>query len=505
MMKFFTGIAFALSILSSTSLYSKEMGLDISYAQFMDDEGDGYFEIYFALAGSSIDFKDNGKGKFSGGVEVTVSIMKDSNYVAAEKFLITSPELADTTDHYAIYVNQARFALKNDDYKLIVDLKDINEEQETYKLTQDLTIDVAGKDVGTSDLIILDSYYPAKEGSIFAKSGYDLLPMVNSGSYYFTEAVEKVSFYIEIYNTNTSLGAGEPYAVKYYIKKAENDNLLDQYTSITRKEASPVQPILAGFDISKLPTGNFDLVVEALDKEGKPFLKKSINFYRKNSIAPITLEDVESVKYQGTFADRINQIDSLYLYTQYLFPISSEAEQNYQKSLLAKQNLSDLKRYFFVFWSQRNSLDPESAWKEYYGNVRIVNKKYTSRLRKGYMTDRGRVYLTYGQPDAVVERRFEPGLPPYEMWQYNAIVSPYVINQVNKFFVFAEFSRSTNEYRLLHSTAIGELNNRRWKYQLARGGYGSGGDIDQNSINSGDDFGSRLNNNLIIQGSQNNR
>ncbi len=504
-MKFFTSIVFALSILCSTTLSAKKIGMDISYAQFMDDGGKAYVEIYFALAGSTIDFAKNKKGLYSGGVEVTVQVQKDSTTIAAEKFLIVSSDLDDTLNASGRYVNQTRLPLDNGDYNLVIDIQDVNEPEEKYILEQGLTIDIGGSEPVASDLVVLDSYKPASKGSIFSKSGYDLVPYVNSGSYYFTENNEKLSFYLEIYNTDKHLGADKPYVVKYYIKQADKAGPIPGMASFSKKEASAVQPVLTGFNINNLPSGNYSLVVEALDGEGQAFVTKTMNFYRKNKVAPLSIDDIETVDYQGTFADRIGGIDSLYKYTQYLYPISSEAERKYQKELLASQDLKKLKRYFFVFWSQRNSLDPESAWLKYYEDVRTVNQLYSSRLRKGYMTDRGRVFLTYGPPDAVDRRQFEPSLPPYELWQYNVIASPYAINQTNKFFVFAEFSRSTNEYQLLHSTAIGELNNRRWKYQLSRGVHGTGGDIDQNNLNSGDDFGSRLNNNLIIQGSQNNR
>ncbi len=504
-MKIFTSITFVISILCSLNLSAKKIGMDISYAQFMDDGGKAYVEIYFALASSTVDFKKNKKGLYSGGVEITVQIQKDSSTIAAEKFLIMSPEFSDTLNIAGTYVNQTRMPLDNGEYNIVIDIEDVNEAEESYQLFQGLTIDIGGTSPKASDLVVLDSYTPSSEGSIFSKSGYDLVPMVNSGSYYFTEATEKISFYLEIYNTQHYLGEKEPFMVKYYIKHADKPGPIPSMASFSKKEASAVQPVLTGFNIAKLPSGNYSIVVEAVDKTGKTFLTKTLSFYRKNNIAPISLDDIETVDYQGSFVDLLGGIDSIYKYTQYLYPISSEAERKYQKELLSEQDISKLKRYFFVFWSQRNSLDPESAWVEYYENVKTVNQLYTSRLRKGYMTDRGRVFLTYGKPDVIDRRQFEPGLPPYEMWQYNVIASPYVINQTNKFFVFAEFSRSTNEYQMIHSTAIGELNNRRWKYQLSRGVMGTGGDIDQNDLNSGDDFGSRVNNNLIIQGSQNNR
>lgn len=501
-MKLLSTIAFAFSILCSSPALAKDIGMDISFAQFMNDEGQGYLEIYFALDGNSIDFKKTANNQFKGGVEVTVQLKDDSTLVAADKFLVSGPELADTSNPLGVYISQTRFPLSKGNYNMLIDLKDINDPSEVYHLEQNIDMKLGGESLQTSDLIMLDSYTPSSDENIFSKSGYDLVPMVSSGSHYFTEGVDDLSFYMEIYNTDKALGKDEPYVVKYFLKNADNNQVLNDYASFSRKKATPVQPVLATFNIADLPTGNFELGVEALDKKGNPVISKNMSFYRKNSVAPISFDNIEDVDYQGTFADRITSIDSLHQYTKYLWPISSEAERRYQKELLAGNNLSKLKRYFFVFWSQRNKLDPESAWISYLEDVKTVNQLYSSRLRKGYMTDRGRVFLVYGKPTTIDQRKFEPSLPPYEMWQYNSISSPYVVNQTNKYFVFAEFDRSTNDYQLIHSTAIGEINNRRWRYHLSRGATGTGGDIDQNTLNTGDDWGSRANDNIIIQGSQ---
>lgn len=502
-MKIFFRIALAVSIMTSSLVQAKNMGMDISFSQFMTENGEGYLEVYFALAANSIDFKKVSANSFSGGAEVTVQIKKDSTTLKADKFLIKSPDLSDTSNLAGVYINQTRFTLPKGDYELVVDLKDINEPSEKYHFSQPVSMKLGGQAIQSSDLVILDSYKESAGKNIFSKSGYDLVPMVNSNSsYYFTEGVKDISFYQEIYNTDKALGEDSPFVLKYFIKKYDDAKPIDKFASFTKKEAKPVQPVLASFNIEDLPTGTYELVVEALNSEGKPVVSKSQRFYRKNAMKPIDLQDIETVDYQGTFADRIDNLDSLHQYVEYLYPISSDAERRYQKELLSENNKAKLKRYFFVFWSQRNKLDPESVWLKYYEDVRTVNQLYSSGLRKGYMTDRGRVFLTYGKPDLIDMRKYEPSLPPYEMWQYNVIQSPYVLNQTNKFFVFAEFDRSTNEYQLIHSTAVGELNNRRWRYDLARGAFGTGGDVDQNQLNMGDDWGSRANDNIIIQGSQ---
>ena len=103
------------------------------------------------------------------------------------------------------------------------------------------------------------------------------------------------------------------------------------------------------------------------------------------------------------------------------------------------------------------------------------------------------------------DRKFEPTMPPYQIWQYNQVTSKFAIQQTNRFFVFAEYEVSTNDYELVHSTAFGELFDSRWKYTMARrGNGGTGPDIDANSDQlSQDSYGSRLNNNMIFKSRSN--
>ncbi|MDZ7847255.1 MAG: GWxTD domain-containing protein [Owenweeksia sp.] len=114
--------------------------------------------------------------------------------------------------------------------------------------------------------------------------------------------------------------------------------------------------------------------------------------------------------------------------------------------------------------------------------------------------DRGRVFLVYGKPDMIDSRKLEPNMPAYEMWQYNLISTPYSMRQTNRLFVFAEFEPSTNEYQLFHSTAIGELSSRRWRYDMKMRYSGASGNINSQRDMGypTDPFGTRTEDNIII-------
>lgn len=485
------------SLLLASGLQAKKIGIEISYAEFMNAKDQSYLELYFALSGSSIDYVEN-NGGFSGGVQVTVALMQDSLIVAADKFNIKSPVLQDTSDLAQVYINQVRLPVEPGTYTLSIDLQDLNEPEEKYHIEQGIETALGGEEVAASNIMFLESYSKADAKSQFSKSGYDLVPWVNSGSYYFPQSVDRLNFYMEIYNTAQRLGEDEDYLVKYYLRDADNQQVLNDYASFAKKKAGEVEPILASFNIENLPTGNYELVVEAINKEQEPIISESNFFYRNNPADPISTADYASRDITGTFVDNLGNIDSLYEYIQYLYPISTDGERRLQKNLLAQRDITDMKRYFYTYWAAHSPNNPQQAWKDYYKEVRKANELFGTGIRKGYMSDRGRVFLMYGRPDFIDERISDPNLPPYMIWQYNRINTPYTVQQTNKIFVFAEFNPSTNDYELFHSTAVGELSSRRWRYDMALKYGGANGDIDDDFRSRRDEMGNRFNNNILL-------
>ena len=89
-------------------------------------------------------------------------------------------------------------------------------------------------------------------------------------------------------------------------------------------------------------------------------------------------------------------------------------------------------------------------------------------------------------------------MPAYIIWQYNKIQGDFVMTQNNKMFVFGEFEPSTQEFQLIHSTAIGELQSRDWRRDLYFRAYGGPGNIDPDSDPNAREFGSRTNQNIIL-------
>lgn len=481
-----------------------DLGMRISYAEYMTSDQQPYVEFYFAVDGNTLAVEKKDAQTYNGGVEVVMKFYQDSTFIKADKFRILSPDFTDTLLFTGIYLHQERYLLPRGTYTVYLELFDIHKTEKIIKLDQKVEVHLGGNEASISSILLLDRYEKAKEESRFAKSGYDLYPIVDAGFYYFTENMNKISFYSEVYNLNNVLGQDSAYALKQYIENSDNQKESFKHSSIKKKNAKGVQPILSSFDIKDLASGKYNLVIEVLNNKLETVVSKKVAFYRSNPSLKILAEDIMLADITQTFVFGINDFDTLNKFINYLFPISDERAQMFQRNLIKERDLNKMQSYFFAFWSAINPDNPEEQWRKYHKNVRIANKLYHTRLYKGYRSQRGRIFLLYGEPSLVEKSPYETGAVPWQAWQYNTLTSPYNdVVQTNKVFVFAEFDLSTNDYELIHSDAYGELSNRRWQFAVTKGKFGPGSNVDQNNPSIGDGFGSKLNNNIIMQGRSN--
>ncbi len=73
------------------------------------------------------------------------------------------------------------------------------------------------------------------------------------------------------------------------------------------------------------------------------------------------------------------------------------------------------------FWRIRDPVPATAAnegMAEYFRKVLIANANWQSALRPGYLSDRGRVFITIGPPDDVNQRPVPSGSSAYEVWTY---------------------------------------------------------------------------------------
>ncbi|MFZ4564535.1 MAG: GWxTD domain-containing protein, partial [Bacteroidales bacterium] len=178
--------------------------------------------------------------------------------------------------------------------------------------------------------------------------------------------------------------------------------------------------------------------------------------------AKMSLNDIASTEIANTFAEKITNADSLREFINSTYPIATGIEKSFIRESLKKADLSTLQRFLYSMWLQRDQNHPELAWNFYKEQVNKVQVNFGTPVKKGYQTDRGRVYLEYGPPNTRSTQYSEPSNYPYEIWQYYTLNN----NQRNRKFVFYSPDMVTSDFILLHSDATGEINNQRWKIDL---------------------------------------
>ena len=78
-------------------------------------------------------------------------------------------------------------------------------------------------------------------------------------------------------------------------------------------------------------------------------------------------------------------------------------------------------RLFQEFWGRRDptpGTTRNERMEEYYFRVAYANERYSRMRDAGWSTDRGEVYIRYGEPDQVEEHPFNFGTRPYQIWTY---------------------------------------------------------------------------------------
>lgn len=275
-----------------------------------------------------------------------------------------------------------------------------------------------------------------------------------------------------MYNAKNILGEGEKIIVSYYLESYESKVKLSNYSGFNKQVVNNVNILLSEFNIEELPSGNYNLVVEVRDKENKIQAQQKCFIQRTNKSAALSFDDIKSIQVSNTFVSNYKSVDSMSYYIRSLRPISSSAEVQFSENQLKGKDLELMQQYFYNFWKSRNALTPEIAWLEYYKEVMTANKEFGMHSLRGFDTDRGRVYLQYGPPDTRTKYNTDPGVYPYEIWEYYSLVDKTQVltnpnnRQSNKLFVFCDTDLVTNKYTLIHSEARGEVNNTRWKLLL---------------------------------------
>ena len=450
MKKTFSTALFSLIMLCA----SAKVHAVLDFAVFKHPTEGPYVEIYLSINGASLVYDSLAADQYQANVQVGYLIKKRNSNSAVNfsKFELKSP-IYKPSDLTEDLVDIKRLSVPNGDYELEIILDDVNSPDSATSVKAPISVQFSSDSLQFSQIQLASALSPSPEESDFSKHGIVIQP---NPSAFYNINMQQLAFYLELYNT-PEIFVEDMFLIEFKVLKAEDGSIAENIRAFSRKNPAPIIPIVESISIKDLPSGNYQLLVEARDRENK-LMASSSKFFQRNN--PIYTEEVIS-DIKQTFVAQYTDAQELQEYIKALEPVSSINELDFAKYRLANGELEQMQKFFYNFWHKRNPTDPAAAWDEYRRRLMYVTENYGSHIQKGYETDPGVIYLKYGKPTTVTKSRFEPGAYPYEIWQYNKIES-----RSNAKFVFYNRTGQMGDDELLHSNVQGEVSNYRWKAMI---------------------------------------
>jgi GWxTD domain-containing protein len=436
--------------------FSQNIDAQFDICNFQTEENTTYLETYLSINAQSVAFKSNENDKLQAKMDVFIQFINaDNKIVKNDKYSVYSPEIADSTKISMFFIDQQRYSIADGKYKLSLQIRDAYDTL-TNEINYQQDVEVVSK-AGFSGVQLVDSYAPTTSKNILSKSGYDLTPFVSN---FYNQSNDAIKFYFEYYPENK-----EKVLLRTSIKSHQNDKVVYDLAQSKWSNTNKKTVILSSFPINKLHSSSYRLVVEAINKDNEIVFKKERLFYKIND--EVKLDDIDA---NFTFASLINNEDTLKRFIQYLYPIENANESFFAVNRLKNSSLDILQKYFYKFWIDRNPFSPEEAWLEYLQRVKEINSKYHTGLVEGFLTDRGRIALSHGEPNSKTEDYLPKAFQPFEVWHYYRIGNERDIK-----FIFTN-ANNPNVYRLVYSNKSGEVSDMEWQDRFENNFYNNSDD-----------------------------
>ncbi len=445
-----------------------------------------YTEISLSISPNHLNVQRSQDSSFFVAVSGIIEIYDEKQIIKRDSFVVKNPSVR-AIEKLSDFAYIKRYWLENNKtYRVLLQLKD-------YFSKDTLSIFKANKQIQThfdenkiclSDVQFIDFIEKASSEDMFFKYGYTIVPYNDN---YFDETFNTLSFSFEIYNTDTVFGKAEPFFIAYSILNKDDNKLIENIGAIKKMNASKVNVVIGKLPISSLPSGNYYLIIELKNKNNQPIHKEQVYLQRKN------LKVVNnSTLNEELFFGNQNNVDTLKMWLEALWPIANNIEKDWIINQSIQKDAQIMKNLMIDFWQKRaaDSASPVSMAKVYYSKLNYVMKNFKCGKIAPYYTDRGRVYMQYGEPNQRTIQLSETGAYPYEIWQYYRIYDA-ATNQffTNRRFVFSNKGIADECYSLIHSDMKGEYNNPNWQREIMkRELYDINNPYQQQKINYGNNF-----------------
>ncbi len=431
---------------------AQDAGFDFDYAQFAYDSSSNYVEIYYVFdQGKLTSVNKEGELLVEAVLSIQITDSTTSDTLVNNQWFIRHPiESLETAAQSLVGV--VSFILPAGTLQCVIKGSDLNNMENFRTITENIKVKpLINSSASISDIQLASKMIQGSENknSVFYKNTYEVIPIPNL---VFGGNQVALFFYSEIYNLSDPKFTGDTLKLNEIIFNSRGRIVLEKNKFISRKNDTRVE--VGSFILSKLPTDTYTLAISLIDTSKNIGVTSSKRFFVYN---PQVVESDTSF-YEakpvlsstfGTMSEE--ELDDIFDKSKY---IATSQEIDKYKKLSG----TDGKREFlFSFWNGRDK-DPSTKENEFFYDylkrVEAANNRFSSMQKAGWKTDRGRVYIIYGEPSEIERYPNQIESRPYEIWYYNDL-------EGGVYFIFADLT-GFSEYTLVHSTKRGELRDDNW-------------------------------------------
>jgi GWxTD domain-containing protein len=428
--------------MAQTVAPSQPMRIAVDVARFRGDSGKVYVELYYAVPQQALTYTQDSAG-YRAGADVTLILTRPDSTVLADRWLVphrrtSQPEPGEGMNLVGLYP----LMLGGGEYRVRVIARDAA--APARRDSVDFRLPVKALDpakVVLSDIELAAVIRAGKEGAQFYKNTLEVVPNVES----VTGEARSPWLYAEAYGLTSGADRSD-YTVRLTVLDALGKELIAREKTRRRNAESSV--LVDNVTVDSLHSGTYTVVMALLDSSRKVMTSAGKKFYVFNPKlgvdSSLLVGDAQVAMSAFSRMDE-KELDREFAWLRYH---ASDGE----KAQYASISGTDAKRKFLLdFWSRR-SPDSRAAVLE---RVAYANSTFRTLRKEGYLTERGRVYITYGPPDDIDRHPNEAETRPLEIWTYNAIQSGVI-------FVFVQ-RQMGGDLDLVHSTHRNELQDENWE------------------------------------------
>ena len=447
---------FSFSFLSFFSSAQQKLDFDFDYAQFGYDSTSNFIEFYYSFGQKGLYQTETDSSIILEGT-LAIDLTETINHkTLIDKEWKINHEIKDTSDMNKSLVGVISFILPAGEYECVISGKNFNDSsinktyRESIKVEPFVRNSISISNIQIASKILQDSQ---NKNSVFYKNSYEIVPLPTS---IFGENIPVLFNYFELYNLQ-KVTHDFPLKLNTLVYNSRGDIFYNKSKSFSKTTDSRVE--VGTIPVNKFPTDSYTLTVSLIDSAGNYGVSSSKKFYVLNP--SVEVNDSIYSKITNVFATQFGamseeELDDLFQKSKY---IATKQEIDQYSSLSGEEGKQ---KFLYEFWNARDT-DPSTVRNEYYieylRRIEVCNQKYGVLGKKGWETDRGRVYMKYGEPSEIERYPNQIDTKPYEIWHYNEIEGGIV-------FIFADLT-NFSDYQLIHSTARGELRDDNWERRVS--------------------------------------